>query len=374
MQAWRTWIAVSAAFASLSLPSSPARATLPPDDRRPPDPVGDFWQLIEDRAEACNLKAKERGAFGQVNIRFKGPTRFEKRATTGLSADLVACVTRAADAVVRAGGRFPWRLRKAASANYDDPTEGTFILGELRLELPDAARWADDWRVLADVTAPAAKRAKARAVVRRLLPVDITIDAKGCLDSPFYVIKNLAQDWIEKASKPVAYNWLSFFPSGTRSWVLTRELAVLTGIGPPICPLPLTANLKRELRAKMDAAGSCWQGDTADLLVEPHARLPSDRRYRWAAVAGTRVCGVDEAGAIVCCGYPIPAAPPPGRFTRVDMIAQYSCAVREDQTAACWPEPGTGTTMPTITGRYTEFALTPFAGCAKRGGPKPSAR
>jgi len=151
--------------------------------------------------------------------------------------------------------------------------------------------------------------------------------------------------------------------------VLTRDLAVLTGVGPPICPLPLTDKLKLELRAKMDVAGSGWQGDVADLLVEPHASLPRDRRYRWVAVAGTRACGVDEAGAIVCRGYPIPAQPPPGRFTRIDMIPQFSCALREDQTATCWLQPGAGTaapTLPTLTGHYTELSLSMFGGCAKQ--------
>ena len=83
-------------------------------------------------------------------------------------------------------------------------------------------------------------------------------------------------------------------PSRAGDWSLRLET---------YCLRPLEPELVREMDRGIDEIATCVAGAGAERLVAPRLEPPKDRRLHSLTMVEDRTCGIDQAGAIICCGF-----------------------------------------------------------------------
>jgi hypothetical protein len=118
------------------------------------------------------------------------------------------------------------------------------------------------------------------------------------------------------------------------------------------CLRRINDRLQAEIDRAVDDIADCVAATGAvERLAEPRIESPADRKLHSVSLSDRRYCGIDQAGAIVCCGVRAGVAPQ-GTFTAVSVDEQYGCAVRPSGEIACWGNPPLGQRPPE--GRFTK--------------------
>jgi len=126
------------------------------------------------------------------------------------------------------------------------------------------------------------------------------------------------------------------------------------------CLRPLDERLRAEVDRGIDEIAACVSGAGTERLVAPRLEPPPDRMLHVLSMSSWRTCGIDQTGAIVCCGVR-GDAPPAGTFSAVSADEKYGCAIRSNGELACWGEAPLGAKPPA--GRFTRLHVR-GGGCA----------
>jgi len=326
-----------------------------PPHRTHEQKVREFRRRVEGRANACRDLVRESSVFGSVEVRFTTEKRFKVRATKSLGPHVAACVTRAVREMIADEDEFPIDYRgdldKIARGNRIDLWFGTPTAN-----LPEPTRLLPAWR--------AARAGNPRAL-RDLLPADVAITTDGCLVPDGGAIRQGVELWLEKWTKPIFYKWDWLFrPYSRPRFVDQVWFVAYGGDGGNYCLLPLDDARERELTARLNESGACWQGTVRDSLLSPRIAFPSDRAYQSVSIARDRACAVEAGGSLLCCGSPKPQPPPAGVFKSVSVARLHACAIRADDTIACWSE-SEAPALPPFQGRYSEVVVGEVTACAR---------
>ena len=199
-----------------------------------------------------------------------------------------------------------------------------------------------------------------------MLPADVGVTNDGCLQPDGDAVRTGVDLWIDKWTKPAVLKWWPLFQPDSGPRFIEPNLLVVTRGSSGYCLLPVDAARDRELRARIDEMGTCWQGSTGDILRAPRVAFPTDRRYKSVSIARDRACAVDAAGAMICCGSPRPETPPAGTFKSVSVGRVHACAVRTDDKVVCWSDASAPALAPPLLDRYTEVVVGEGSACARR--------
>jgi hypothetical protein len=127
------------------------------------------------------------------------------------------------------------------------------------------------------------------------------------------------------------------------------------------CLREVDATLGREIERNVTDLSTCVADDGLDRLVAPRLASPPGKKLHALAMADSRTCALDEAGAIVCCGLRDGPAPQ-GAFVALALDDRYACAIRSSGELACWGEPALGATPPT--GHFSRVSVAGSGACA----------
>ncbi len=322
---------------------------LPPPIYTHDQQVHHFRQSVEVHARCPDL-TEEPGVFGNVEVRFTAGRKFTIHTSKALGKRFTDCVRRAVVEV----GEFPM---PTAADRRDGEKETTILLwfGKPVANMIEPARLLPAWQ----------KAAREPGALRAILPPDVAVTKNGCLLPDGEWIRAGVDAWLDKWTRPVPSKWWSFFHPLQAPRFVDQKWFIAQDKTRAYCLHALDDARERAIRPRFDQEGACWQGKLADLLVAPRAAFPADRRYRSVSVAGDRACAVDTAGAIVCCGSPVPQPPPQGSFKAVSVAGTRACAIRSDDTIACWSGPEAPPIAP-FDGRYAEVVVGDGTACARR--------
>jgi hypothetical protein len=247
-------------------------------------------------------------------------------------------------------------------------------LGTRTTYLPPLASFLPAWRELARAPANAAARAR---LAHRVGPL-ATVGSDGCLlvhreerlqPSRKHWLATGAREapqvWkplVERLAKPthVRDPFLFLvdgallvagerFEGGTRmgrrpnSWSYTLET---------YCLRPLDDQLRAEVDRGIDEIATCVARTGPERLVAPRLEPPPDRKLHSLSLSDWRYCGIDQDGAIVCCGVRA-GSPPAGTFSAVSVGETYGCAIRSNGELACWGDAPLRQSPPA--GRFTKL-------------------
>jgi len=351
-----------------------------------PPPIHEASNVVRDLLEGakgtdggikrCTARADAAGRSGTVWVDVKvpdphraGPT-FSLRSSPGLIAADLSCVR-----AVVAKQVLPDMRNIAYQPDNDGEVDTVEVaLGTRARYLPPLASFLPAWRALTRAPADAAARARVARAVRPLA----TVGTDGCL-----LVHR------EERLQPAREHWLMTVGRGApRVWKpLMERLAKPKHVSDPnlfavdgalllfaqrvggasrsprvpedwsrtfetYCLLPLDNRLQAEVDRGIDEIASCVVGKGVDRLVDPRLESPPGRKLHSLSLSDWRYCGIDQDGAIVCCG--VRQAPPPaGTFSAVSVIENYGCAIRSNGELACWGEAPLRESPPA--GRFTKL-------------------
>jgi hypothetical protein len=127
------------------------------------------------------------------------------------------------------------------------------------------------------------------------------------------------------------------------------------------CLQPMDADVVRDLDRRVDELATCVAGSAAERLAHPRLESPPNVKLHAVSVSDPRYCGLDQAGAIVCCGLRA-GLPPQGTFKDLSTGDGYGCGVRATGELACWGEAAPGATPPS--GRFSRVSVSGGGACA----------
>ena len=126
------------------------------------------------------------------------------------------------------------------------------------------------------------------------------------------------------------------------------------------CLLPLDDSSRRELTREIETIVECVPVALPGSLISPHIEWPSGKTLHGVAMADTQSCGLDQNGALVCCGVR-KGQPPAGSFRAVALDDKYACAITSTDEVRCWGEPARGASPPE--GRFSRIVVHGAGAC-----------
>jgi hypothetical protein len=127
------------------------------------------------------------------------------------------------------------------------------------------------------------------------------------------------------------------------------------------CLRPLDADTVRDLDRRVDEVAACVAGAGPARLAHPQLEPPRNVKLHSVSVSAPRTCGLDQTGAIVCCGVRA-GVPPQGAFKDLSTDDRYGCGVRSSGELACWGQAALGATPPP--GRFSRVSVAGGGACA----------
>jgi len=367
-----------------------ARAT-PPPIFEPDDALDSAWEGATEAFKLCAARADAGRRAGTVWVdvwvpahggdheRARGRPTFNVRTSPGLVAADRACV----QAVV-ARQVLPDMPNIAYESDGETITKEV-PFGTISRYLPPLASLLPAWRELARAPGNAAARSR---LARSLRPLG-TVAPDGCLlVHREERLQRARAHWLAGGAREVLRVWQPLVdklarPNRVRDpylFVVDGALLIAAeridgGRSSPrrprqspdwsrtletYCLRPLDERLRAEVDRGIDEIAACVSGAGTERLVVPRLEPPPDRRLHALSMSSWRTCGIDQTGAIVCCGVR-GNAPPAGTFSAVSADEKYGCAIRSNGELACWGEAPLGAKPPA--GRFTRLHVR-GGGCA----------
>ena len=360
------------ALALIAVPA-PAEANLPPV-RDSFTELTQAWIRSAADFEGCSARASEGGRSGTVwvNLTFTRagllPT-FKLRTAGHLAGTDRACVGK-----VLRGLLLP-RLKGAYQSVSQPLATKELFLGKAPSYLPPIGELLPDWIGL--VREPS--RASRRAAVQRRVGSEVKVTSDGCLerhreeglqasrrqwlqgDGP--ELPELWRELIDQVALPFRIRGAAAFAvdgalllTGSRSEgrhpakkaggvSATSPIPDQTRMSEATCLLPFDDSSRRALMREIEAITDCVPAALPASLVSPHIEWPSGKTLHGVTMADTRSCGLDENGALVCCGVH-KGQTPAGAFRAVAVDDKYSCAITSTDEVRCWGDPARGASPP----------------------------
>jgi hypothetical protein len=344
------------------------------------------WDKAADAFRPCSAKAAAANRAGTVWIDVRFPEFIEPgyrspiwtlRRSPGLLPADEACARAVVARKVLPG------MAGAAVYSLGKTHTKELALGNITRYLPPLAGLLPLWREVA--RAPSEPAARAR-LVRQVRPLG-GVDRDGCLTvHQEWRLQDARQHWLTAAAREAIMLWQPVVDRLGKAWHVKEPFAfvvdgdlLLAGVRfdkragrrhapddwslrlETYCLRPLEPELVREVDRGIDEIATCVAGAGAERLVAPRLEPPQDRRLHSLTMVEDRTCGIDQAGAIVCCGFRA-GTPPAGSFTAVSIGDRYACALRSNGEIACWGNPPLGATPPP--GRFTTIAIGAWGNCA----------
>ena len=370
-----------------------ARAT-PPPIFEADHALDSAWERATEEFKRCATRAADGNREGTVwvDVRFpadragygggrtpSGAPTFDLRISPRLVAADRACVRAVVARHVLPG---MWNI---AYASRGQTITKDVRLGTTARYLPTLAGLLPTWREVARATGDAAARSR---LARSIRPLG-TVGADGCLlVHREERLQPARKVWLADGAREAPQVWQPLVdklakPNRVREpYLFVVDGALLIAAvrferepssprrlhQPPdwsraletYCLRPLDDRLRAEIDRGIDEIAACVSGAGTERLVAPRLEPPPDRRLHGLSVSSWRTCGIDQAGAIVCCGVR-GDAPPAGTFSAVSADDQYGCAIRSNGELACWGKAQYGATPPV--GHYTRLHVR-GGGCA----------
>src|SRR5262245_210355 len=336
------------------------------------DLENDLPQLIRN----CRLSPEDQ-KYGEVRVTWsqKYSLAVDLSRTYGLTEDDRRCVE---DAVRTAAPRESGEMLRSADTWAKQLPDGLTVytsFGTPPPLLPPMPDFAAEWQ--AAITSP-----QARERLRSKLPEETVLEDDGCISFPYRpAFRDRLQRWLESAgARPDAF-WNRgvthrglFTGMGVigqpdaHAYVLANKSVILEGVhwplrprfanagGQEVCLVPWDGKLQRELRTRIDQRASCMNGDLGEILLHPRTGVPTGRPFQSVAVGPTRVCALDGAGRLSCCGERTQQDIPAAAFTSVAVGTNFDCGVTVAGDLYCWgnQSPAYGTV---IRGPFAEVSL-----------------
>jgi hypothetical protein len=356
-----------------------ARAT-PPPQTSSSEALDRAWARTEGSFQKCSDQMARGGRAGAAWIDVLFPSRgkptFEVRTSPNVTAADRACVSRV---VSRS-------LMPALGYHYvAEPIRTLEVsLGVTATYLPPLSAMLSDWSELSRRPNDHASRAR---LERRVKPM-ATIARDGCLlVRDVQRLQASRKQWLAAAGTEVPFVWQSIVDAVGRTHQIAEPAMFVDGgtlllagfriddtvryraLEPPswsrrwstYCLKPLDANTVREMDRRVDDVAACVAGTGAERLAHPRLDPPPNVKLHAVSVSERRYCGLDQAGAIVCCGVRS-GTPPQGTFTELSTSDHYGCGVRSSGEVACWGEAAPGATPPP--GRFSRISVAGGGACA----------
>jgi hypothetical protein len=388
------------AFCLVLFSGLPQASAIPPPIFDPDQALDMAWRKPEAEAELerCSAKTKAAHRFGTVwvDVIFysRRPPTFTLRASPGLVAADKGCV----HAVV-ARQVLPTLARIPHHVDYQPISTKEVALGGATPYLPPFASFLSEWSQLVKSPTPS-RRAR---LERQVKPVAV-IAPDGCLLVRQETRQTSSRkEWLASAGDEVPHVWQPLVDRFGKASALSEATMFLVDgalllagkrtdrtvryrveeaghartLSPQswsrdwetYCRRPFDQALVRDVDRGVDDIATCVAGSGVERLSRPVLESPKDRKLHSVSLAPTRYCGLDEAGAIICCG--IRGEPPPqGSFVGLSLDDRYACAIRANGELTCWGPPDARGTSPP--GRFTRISLAKVGGayCAlgEKGG------
>ena len=367
-------------FVSLAVAGANEAQALPPPIHKAGRALEQAWKTSAPAVDECSARARagDRAGTIWVDVLFSssGTPKWKLRRSPGLSATDASCIDRVVS-------RHLLPALKGTYEAVEEPIETKELsLGAATRFLPPLhsflAAWFDLLRSRSD-----ASRARLQERVKPLASV--------APDSCLLIrreerLQRSQREWLAAAGREVPRLWQAvvvesakplnisdpglFAVDGGLLFTGARTDAKVTyqvqqeggqqRAQPPdwsrqwdtYCLRRLDARLRADLDRGIDEIATCVSGSATERLVDPRIESPSDRKLHSVSLAENRYCGVDQAGAIVCCGVRAGVVPQ-GTFTAVSVDEQYGCALRSGGDVACWGNAPLGARPPE--GRFTKL-------------------
>jgi hypothetical protein len=339
--------------------------------------------------EGCSARAAEGGRSGTVWVDFTFPRAglqptFKFRTSGRLAGTDLACVGKVlrGHLLPRLKGTYQW-------VSHPVSTKELF-LGKATSYLQPIGEVLPDWIGLAREPS----RPGRRASLRRRAGAEFTVAADGCLELHRQEgLQAVRKQWLMGVGPELPELWrdlidkvaLPFRIRGAAAFVVDGAL-LLTGsrgddqnpekkagavsavtpipdgarMSEATCLLPLDDSSRRELTSEIEAIVDCLPHPLPASLGNPHIEWPSGKTLHGVAMADTRSCGLDENGALVCCGVR-KGQPPVGSFRAVALDDKYSCAISSTDDVRCWGQPARGASPPA--GRFSRVVVHGAGAC-----------
>jgi hypothetical protein len=341
--------------------------------------------------EPCQAIAKRRGEFGSALFRFSTrlPGGLQVVFSKALGKDVQRCVREHLRDFSRELHGSMW------IAEVDDGAD----IGEIGPLFSDGAAAASAW-VRANSQSRADRRA-GRADLRRLLPPDATLDARGCLVvTPTPALVEASERWLKQQGAPLAHfmwtEWtkgrltdlnvgprdLHVLPSQPAQ-VVVHESSPKLAISRPgkhsLCLVPIDVELRARLETQVATTGSCWAGGLIATLLTPRFEFPIGHRYVTVRTGDDgRACALDANGSVTCCG--LTTLKLPGSYVDMDVSSDVRpvtsprgkeihfaytstvCAVSREGDASCFGLDD-GIPVARLTGRFKSISARANGAC-----------
>jgi hypothetical protein len=357
-----------------------AAANVPPD-RDSFTELTQAWIQSAADFEGCSARATEGGRSGTVwvDFTFAGagllPT-FKFRTMGRLGGSDLACVGK----VLRE--RLLPRLKGAYETVSQPISTMELFLGKATSYLPPVGELLPDWIGLSRQPS----RATHRASLQRLVGSEVKVAPDGCLERRRQEgLQAVRKQWLQAGGPELPELWrdlidnvaLPFRIRGAAAFAVDGAL-LLTGsrsedrhfetkvgaasavTSEATCVLPLDDSSRRALAREIEIIVECVPDALPASLVSPQIQWPPGKTLHGVAMADTRSCGLDQNGALVCCGVR-KGQPPAGTFRAVALDDKYACAITSTGELRCWGESARGAGPPV--GRFSRIVVHGGGAC-----------
>jgi hypothetical protein len=369
------------------VPAAAAESSVPPV-RDASAALTEAWADSASDLDACSAGAAKAGRSGTVWADFTfahaGPPKVTFRTSGSLTNTDRECVGK----VLR--GRLVPRLKGTYQSVAKPLSTKELFLGRASRYLPPIGELLPDWISLAR----GPSRAGRRAFLQRRVGSEAKVTVDGCLEFHRQEgLQAIRKQWLLGVGPEVPELWrdlidkvaLPFRIRGAAAFVVDGAL-LLSGtrddrrlpekrIGPAsadahlsdwsrlseaTCLLPLDDSSRPALTRELDAIVDCVPDTLPASLVSPHIEWPSSKTLHGVAMADTRSCGLDEMGALVCCGVR-KGQTPAGSFRAVALDDGYACAISSTDEVRCWGQAARGASPPD--GRFSRIVVHGAGAC-----------